>query len=75
MNASILLNAAVSDDLSAVAGALAGDMDGGVSVVVLTRAVVVSIVGVGRSITPPVTGAFVECDANPKDIVESAQSF
>ncbi len=74
-NASILLNVAVSDDLSTVAGALAGDADVGVSVVVLTWSVMVSMVSVGRSIAPPVNDAFVECDTNPEDIVISTQSF
>ena len=73
--ASILLIAVLRDDLSIFADALADGAGGGASVMVLTGVAVVLIVGVGRAIAPPVDGAFVECDANPKDIVESAQSF
>ena len=74
-NASIMLNAAVSDDLSTVTGALAGNADGGVSLMVLTWAGMVVIVSVGRSIAPPVNDAFVECGTNPEDINVSTQSF
>ena len=73
--ASILLIAVLRDDLSIFADALADGAGGGASVMVLTGVAVVLIVGVGRAIVPLVNGAFVECDANPKDIVESAQSF
>ena len=68
-NTSILLIAALSDELSVFAGALASDTDGGLSVEGLTTDVVVLIVGVGRATAPLANVAFVECDANPEDIV------
>ena len=58
----------LKDDLLIFDGTSVGDTDGGMLVVVLTRAVIALIFDVKWSIAPLVKGAFVECDADPEDI-------